>query len=364
MQLKIYKLGSRFLSRHKILEPILLLMIRCRVYNLHLRLVGGCLRDLLLNTKVIDLDLAAAASIEDLMSTLSKLGYRVLGELSGIRYGTVVVLLEDLKIEITILRGETYNAKLSRRPNVVPVSFWYQDMCRRDFTMNALSMDFLGNVYDYFNGCWDLRRGRIRFVRDVKQRIKEDKLRVLRFIRFKLTYGHESWGRYVRILQPWEGSLRHVSTERKWEEWRKIFNKVSLNKLSKMLRRLGKLTRYKWTNQVIPRRLTINLEGIDPYFKMIIVFQRDVITFLRMFKPCSNKLIKNLSKARPFNALSISRFFLERLNSNNKYLTFSCLWLSRNHLLSKLSLEVQVRLFLLIAECDRPSLIYKVPRDV
>ena len=364
MQLKIYRLGARFLSRHEVLKSILPLMIRCKVYGLKLRLVGGCLRDLLLSREVLDLDLAAFSSIKNLTFILNKLGYRVLGELSGIRYGTVVVLLEGLKVEITILRKETYKTRLSRRPDVVPASSWYQDMSRRDFTMNALSMDFLGNIYDYFNGCSDLRSGRVRFVGRAKERIQEDQLRVLRFIRFKLMYGHESWGKDVKMLQPWEGSLRHVSIERKWDEWRKIFDKVNLIKLSKMLRKLCKLTSYRWVNYASPRRLTVNMLGIDPYIKMIILFENDVVKFLRMFKPCSNRLIKNLNKVRSFTALSLGRFFLERLRSNNKYLIFGCLWASRNYLLTRFSLQVQVRLCMLIAEFEKPSLICKISCNV
>ena len=65
---------------------------------------------------------------------------------------------------------------------------WYEDASRRDFTINSIYADIDGNLYDPFNGKKDLEIGKIEFIGDIEKRIKEDYLRILRYIRFFLNY--------------------------------------------------------------------------------------------------------------------------------------------------------------------------------
>jgi len=151
------------------------------------RFVGGCVRDGLLGRLAPgdDLDLATPEPPERIMELLAAAGIRAIP--TGIEHGTVTALTDDQRFEITTLRRDV--ATDGRRAVVAFTDDFRADAARRDFTINAMSCDAEGRVFDYFGGRADLAAGRVRFVGPPAERIAEDYLRILRFFRFFAHYG-------------------------------------------------------------------------------------------------------------------------------------------------------------------------------
>jgi poly(A) polymerase len=106
---------------------------------------------------------------------------------TGIEHGTVTITVEKQPFEVTTLRRDVETD--GRRAVVAFTTDWRSDALRRDFTINALYCDVKGNIYDFTNGCADLRNQKVKFVGSPQRRIKEDALRILRFFRFHAIYG-------------------------------------------------------------------------------------------------------------------------------------------------------------------------------
>jgi len=149
------------------------------------RFIGGCVRDSILKRPVQDIDIATPAQPERVMEILAAKGIHVIP--TGIDHGTVTAIIDHEHFEITTLRID-HNTD-GRRAQVTFTDDWTQDAARRDFTINAMSCDLDGNIYDPYDGLKDLSTGYIRFVGHAHQRIEEDVLRLLRFFRFLAVYG-------------------------------------------------------------------------------------------------------------------------------------------------------------------------------
>lgn len=153
----------------------------------NMRFVGGIVRDSLLGRPVSDIDISTTLVPDDVIKAFKKAGITVIP--TGIKYGTVTVVIKKKHFEITTVRKDVETD--GRHVKVEFSRDWKADAARRDFTMNALYMDAEGNVYDYFGGIPDARRGIVRFIGDPEARIKEDGLRILRYFRFLAYYGKE-----------------------------------------------------------------------------------------------------------------------------------------------------------------------------
>jgi len=149
------------------------------------RFVGGCVRDSLLGRAVRDVDIATHDAPEVALRLLEAAGIRAIP--TGVEHGTVTAVIGGEHFEITTLRVdvETYG----RRAKVAFTDDWRADAARRDFTINSLFLAPDGTLYDPFGGLADLEAGRVRFVGEAEQRIREDVLRLLRFFRFYAEYG-------------------------------------------------------------------------------------------------------------------------------------------------------------------------------
>ena len=151
------------------------------------RFVGGCVRDAILVRPITDIDVATTLPPDEVMARLAAAAVKCVP--TGLAHGTVTAVASEDKrvVEITTLRRdvETYG----RHAKVAFTDDWAEDAARRDFTINALSADRNGTVFDYYGGVEDLRAGRIRFVGAPAERIAEDYLRLLRFFRFFAAVG-------------------------------------------------------------------------------------------------------------------------------------------------------------------------------
>jgi tRNA nucleotidyltransferase/poly(A) polymerase len=150
-----------------------------------LRFVGGCVRDALLGREVKDVDAATPLPPAQVMKRLKAAGLKAIP--TGIDHGTVTARIGERHFEVTTLRRDVTTD--GRHATVAFTENWQEDAARRDFTMNALYCDAQGLVYDYFGGMEDAQAGKVRFIGDAAQRIREDSLRILRFFRFFAHYG-------------------------------------------------------------------------------------------------------------------------------------------------------------------------------
>lgn len=149
------------------------------------RIVGGAVRNLLMDEPVGDFDIATTALPEEVVRRAGEAGIRSIP--TGLAHGTVTLLVDGQAFEVTTLRRDTDTD--GRHATVAFGRDWAEDALRRDFTFNALSLDRSGRVHDTVGGLDDLRARRVRFIGDAHQRIREDFLRSLRFFRFHASYG-------------------------------------------------------------------------------------------------------------------------------------------------------------------------------
>lgn len=149
------------------------------------RVVGGAVRNALIDMPIHEVDVATTAVPEEVVRRVKAAGFKAVP--TGIEHGTVTVVIDKHPFEVTTLRTdvETYG----RHAKVAFGRDWKEDAERRDFTINALSVTRDGTVYDYTGGLADLAVRRVRFIGDANQRISEDYLRILRFFRFHAAYG-------------------------------------------------------------------------------------------------------------------------------------------------------------------------------
>lgn len=167
----------------KNLEAFIKLANEFNKHGYQLYLVGGTVRDYLLNEPLTDMDAVSEATPEEILAFLPN------ADATFKRFGSLKYKTSDgLKFDITTLRKES-SYEDSRHPNkVIFVKDLKEDYLRRDFTVNALYMNKDLKVIDYCHGQEDLKNNILRMVGDPDTRIKEDPLRILRAIRFHLRH--------------------------------------------------------------------------------------------------------------------------------------------------------------------------------
>jgi len=184
-----------------------------------LRIVGGAVRDLMSDKQPKDIDLASDATPDEMISMFNKAGIHFIP--TGLKHGTITALLDNIPYEITTLRADVETT--GRHATVEFIRNWKEDAQRRDLTYNAMSLDFDGTLYDYFDGMNDLQKSQSKFVGDPGQRIKEDYLRILRYFRFQGRISNPVWDtNTVNAIRSNAKGLFKISAERIWMEMQKI----------------------------------------------------------------------------------------------------------------------------------------------
>lgn len=178
---------------------------------------GGCVRDRLLGREAHDIDVATSAHPED----VQKLFPRTVAV--GAQFGVIVVLEEGTEFQVATFRADGVYID-GRRPESVTFCTAEGDALRRDFTVNGLFYDPIGDrVLDFVGGAEDLKSGLIRCIGEPAERFQEDKLRLLRGIRFAATLGFQIDPPTWAALRAQAASISTVSAERIREELVKIF---------------------------------------------------------------------------------------------------------------------------------------------
>ena len=175
-------------------------------------IVGGCVRDSLLGFVPNDYDITTSAKPEQVIELFE----RTIP--TGIKHGTVTVVIEKEPIEVTTFRTEG-NYTDSRRPDSVEfVSDLKEDLSRRDFTVNALAYSHTKGLIDYFGGEKDLKNRILRAVGDPKKRFGEDALRILRLFRFASQLDFSMEQNTLSSALELSENLKNISRERIFSE--------------------------------------------------------------------------------------------------------------------------------------------------
>jgi poly(A) polymerase len=176
------------------------------------RFVGGCVRNTLIGKPIADVDIATTLTPDQTTAALKAAGIKAAP--TGVEHGTVTAVADHKPYEITTLRRDVSTD--GRRAVVAFTTDWLEDAQRRDFTLNSLYARRDGSIFDPTgNGVADARAGRIVFVGDAIQRLREDYLRALRFFRFFAWYGQgEADPAALAACEAVRGEIPRISAER------------------------------------------------------------------------------------------------------------------------------------------------------
>ena len=184
-----------------------------------IRYVGGCVRKILNNEKFDDIDLATNLKPEEVKECLKNNNIDFFE--TGIEHGTITARIEERNFEITSLRKDVSTD--GRHAVVEFTNQWMEDSLRRDFTINSIYADKEGNLFDPNDGVKDLENGKIQFIGDPEKRVKEDYLRILRYVRFFLNYSRQEHNlNVIKIIKQNINGIVKLSKERLIDELKKL----------------------------------------------------------------------------------------------------------------------------------------------
>ena len=194
------------------------------------RYVGGCIRKVIKKETVDDIDLATNLKPDEVCEALKNKDINFYE--TGIDHGTVTAIIDKYRYEITSLRKDI---KTDGRHAKVEFSLdWKEDAARRDFSINSIYSDGEGNLFDPNNGKKDLDEGSINFIGDTEDRIKEDYLRILRYIRFFINYSdNKHRPETIKIIKRNIDGISKLSSERLLDEFKKLTKSNGFIKLIK-----------------------------------------------------------------------------------------------------------------------------------
>ena len=197
---------------------------------------GGCVRDLLLGRAPADYDVSTDARPDQIAEIFPS------SVMVGARFGVVLVVGDDAQVEVATFRCDIGYSD-GRHPDSVEFSNSAQeDVQRRDFTINGMMLDpRTGEVLDYVGGREDLAAGIIRAIGDPARRINEDKLRMLRGLRFAARFGYQIEPKTFSAIQAFAPSVNQVSAERLRDELTKILTEGAARRGFELLDESGLL---------------------------------------------------------------------------------------------------------------------------
>jgi len=223
--------------RVEVPPEVLTLCERLRSRDKRAWVVGGCVRDALLQRTVSDWDVATDARPEEMMQIFPR------AIPTGLKHGTVTVRSGALQVELTTLRGEGAYSDGRRPDEVTFTDDIAKDLGRRDFTINAIACDPVsGALIDPYDGQKDLDARVLRAVGNPLERFAEDGLRVLRAARFAATLEMELDPETYRAIAPTLETYKKVSAERIRDEWIKAMKARRPSRAFEIMRTTGILS--------------------------------------------------------------------------------------------------------------------------
>jgi len=204
------------------------------IFDDKIRLVGGAVRNLIIDKKVNDFDFATILTPDQVSKILNQ--HQIFNITVNANFGTVIAVINHKNFEITTLRQDFKSNGRHCQP--IFSKNYELDAQRRDFTINALYLDKTGNLFDYFNGINDLKLKRVKFIGDCATRIHEDYLRILRFWRFSLEFAEEYDKNGLENAIALQDNLKKLSSSRIRQELYKIILYPQFNNVILLLKKL------------------------------------------------------------------------------------------------------------------------------
>ncbi|QXK91601.1 CCA tRNA nucleotidyltransferase [Neoehrlichia mikurensis] len=230
---------------------VLLIINAIEKFDGEIRLVGGCVRDSIINKKFTDTDFATTLTPNETIQALKSSHIKAIP--TGIKHGTITAIVNNIPYEITTLRSDTKCD--GRHANVSFTNNWEEDAKRRDFTFNALYCDKKGKIYDYFSGIHDLNNQTLNFIGNAEKRINEDFLRILRAFRFHAMICSDSQMQknIIELFKKYSYTIKKLSKERVREEFLKL---LSYNNISTTLQIMQQCNILE---QILPYNISLNI---------------------------------------------------------------------------------------------------------
>jgi len=204
----------------------------------HALLAGGCVRDLLLGREPADYDVATNATPEQVMALFPE------SVAVGAQFGVILIPRDAHKVEVATFRSDVGYTDGRHPDAVVYAKTAEEDVQRRDFTINGLLMRHdTAEILDFVGGRADLQEGIVRAIGQADKRFEEDKLRMLRAVRFAARFGFEIEAETFRAIRQYANNIAQVSAERVRDELTKMLTEGAAGNAFRLLDRTGLLQR-------------------------------------------------------------------------------------------------------------------------
>ena len=255
-------------------------------------IVGGFVRDSIMNITTTDVDVTTNATPKEIKKIFTNVEFskNINDENS---YGAVSVIYKNILFEVTTFRKELGYLDSRHPVSICYVNDLKTDLERRDFTINAICLDEMGNIIDPLNGQRDLTKKIIKTIADPKKSFQDDALRILRAVRFATTLNFSLDKELINAINFTKKYLKKISYDRKKRELDKIFANINAKLGLKLLQELDLLT-YLDLN---------NIDRIKDYSDLIGIWAM-INPTVYPFTKNEKQLIKNINKAYEYDNLN------------------------------------------------------------
>ena len=240
--------------------------------------VGGSVRDYVMGRNIHDIDITTSATPDEIESIFSHTIP------VGKEHGTINVVFNDENYEVTTFRAEEDYVDHRRPSGVTFVRDLYEDLQRRDFTMNAIAMDTAYKLYDYFDGQQDINNRIIRTVGIAEERFQEDALRMIRCLRFQSQLSFDIATETFEAMRTQMADIKFLSIERIVIELTKLMRGINVEESFNHLKSLKAFNYMPYFEHLDMNQINVT-EPIDLELLIAIVSVKfDINYSLKAFK--------------------------------------------------------------------------------
>lgn len=251
--------------------------------------VGGSVRDYVMGRNIHDIDITTSATPDEIESIFSHTIP------VGKEHGTINVVFNDENYEVTTFRAEEDYVDHRRPSGVTFVRDLYEDLQRRDFTMNAIAMDTAYKLYDYFDGQQDINNRIIRTVGIAEERLQEDALRMIRCLRFQSQLSFDIAMETFEAMRTQMADIKFLSIERIVIELTKLMRGINVEESFNHLKSLKAFNYMPYFEQLDMNQINVT-EPIDLELLIAIVSVKFDINYSLKPLKLSNRQVKDINQ--------------------------------------------------------------------
>lgn len=251
--------------------------------------VGGSVRDYVMGRNIHDIDITTSATPDEIESIFSHTIP------VGKEHGTINVVFNDENYEVTTFRAEEDYVDHRRPSGVTFVRDLYEDLQRRDFTMNAIAMDTAYKLYDYFDGQQDINNRIIRTVGIAEERFQEDALRMIRCLRFQSQLSFDIAMETFEAMRTQMADIKFLSIERIVIELTKLMRGINVEESFNHLKSLKAFNYMPYFEQLDMNQINVT-EAIDLELLIAIVSVKFDINYSLKPLKLSNRQVKDINQ--------------------------------------------------------------------